>query len=186
MPHGTAYFLGIGPNLATYDNFVNAQAALNPSLPRTTGHAVVATANQTNYTSNAPSTAGIGVYLYDGMVVRLPSDGSLYAGVNLSNSIRQDQYGNDTGVTLAWTGFGSGQGHFPGNTNTFLANRGNTLAVDGFWHGFNSDLQITSNLNHMYALSEVLTVACTIPSPAAAAIAPFVVVPMLLKRRRRA
>ncbi len=90
-------------------------------------------------------------------------DGSLDTGIAVT------ELGNDLGFTTVWTGsVASGLGDAPLRRlgESSAARVGVSKQTDGRWIE-SSLLRLTTNENHFYALSEVLTVpAATVPEPA--------------------
>jgi hypothetical protein len=150
-------------NVADYNSFVAAEAALNPSLPATTWSAAVSTPNINAYV-NAPS-GPYPVYNTQGIEVAAAGQG-LYIG-SLLAPIQYDQFGVATTFSMAWSGnyfppsptppsmFGLGD-LFPG------PEWGNPNSTGSAWY---SDSATTADtLLPTYALSAPITF---VPEPAA-------------------
>jgi hypothetical protein len=86
-------------DVADYDAFVTVQAALDPSLPITTWHAVVSTAT-VNASVNAPSS---GLPIYDTQGGQLVLIGGLYAAPLIHGPPDTDQNGLTLNAVV-WTG----------------------------------------------------------------------------------
>lgn len=87
------WFSPTSANIADYNQDVNAEAALNPSLPSTTWTAVVSTptvsANQ-----NAPWSSGLPVYNTQGILVSSGAAGFYSETVSHVAPIQYNQFGN--------------------------------------------------------------------------------------------
>jgi len=159
---------GSSGNIADYNAFVTAQAALDPSLPRTTWDAI-ATTSTVNGDVNAPSSGALSVYSTNGQLIA-PAGIGLYSGgfaaYNRANpAVVGDQFGNGLGdgnpYNYVWLG---GRLGLPYGVNEFLG------APDP-WLGFNFSGFLASvagtNPNTfqapLYALSAPITVT---PEPA--------------------
>ncbi len=76
---------------APYNTFVNSEAALSPTLPASSWHAMTSTADGTNANVNAPS-GGVPVYNTIGQLVATAATG-IYIS-DLGSEISYDQFGN--------------------------------------------------------------------------------------------
>jgi hypothetical protein len=90
----------VNPSEDFYNSFVQSQAALNPSLPATTWHAVVSTTT-ISATVNAPSPFGIPVFNTGGELVPPNPVAGIYGFFHIAPIL--DQFGNAT-TPDAWTG----------------------------------------------------------------------------------
>ncbi len=178
LPPGSQYqlaFVTAGTTTATssdiafYDTFVRAEAALNPELPQSVTWDAVGTTAAVMASVNAPS-AGLPVYNTAGVEVASAATG-LYASTLLS-PIDFDQYGN-LSFTTVWTGVYSvfddslhpGSLGFPNDGNVLV---GNTNPNAGsLWIAGAVDL--ATNQHSLYALSTPITVPT--PEPATLALA---------------
>jgi hypothetical protein len=151
-------------NIADYNAFVTAQAALSSELPSgATWHAIAST-DTVAANVNAPDIPGIPVYNTGGELVRIASQ-SIY-GSGLNEAIHFDQFGASADGT-AWTG-SDVQGN-PDSIFTFSLALGNTdllgaattgasSTVGGFWIDQGEDASTAlSELLTLYALSEPIT-----------------------------
>ncbi len=134
--------MALSSDISTYNAFVTAEAALNPSLPHgVTWDAVVSTA-AVNAFANAPSL-GLPIYNTAGQEVASAAMG-LYSG-SILNPVAYDQYGthvvetnrgDPSGDYFVWTGsYAGGQAGYPlgstnGNTGEYF---GNAPYTDGTW-----------------------------------------------------
>jgi hypothetical protein len=97
-------------NIATYNNFVTAQAdqdSILSGLVGATWKAIASTAGTpgVNANVNAPSVAGIPVFNTDGQLVAYSTTASpLYSGATLTDNIDYDQHGNQNLYQAVWTG----------------------------------------------------------------------------------
>ena len=173
---------GTSTDIATYNAFVAAQAAINPSLPTTTWHAVVST-SAINANVNAPSN-GLPVYNTHGELVA-PAATGLYTSV-LTTAIRYDQNGLTayTSVNPAanlWTGSDTA-GNAATPLGTATPTYGNALMTDSRWVN-GSTYGATLLPLHLYALSGPITV---VPEPSTSLLtgSAAVLVTFALRRRR--
>lgn len=182
LPAGTQYQLifvtagmrdATSSSIADYNAFVASQAALNPTLPSTTWHAVGSTAT-VNAKDNAPSI-GLPVYNTRGELVASPATG-LYT-TTLLNPISFDQYGNSNGLeglddganvaSQVWTGSTAAGTKAAGAYLGYLP-----VTIFGGRHTTNDDWVFLAAQNptaypqnkSLYALSEPLT--AMVPEPA--------------------
>ena len=88
LPPGSPYQLifvtadgipGTSPIEAPYNTFVNSEAALSPTLPASSWHAMTSTADGTNANVNAPS-GGVPVYNTVGQLVATAATGIYIRG----------------------------------------------------------------------------------------------------------
>jgi hypothetical protein len=100
LPPGSPYQLifvtadaipATSPIEAPYNTFVNSEAALSPTLPASSWHAMTSTADGTNANVNAPS-GGVPVYNTLGQLVATAATGIYIA--DLGSEIAYDQFGN--------------------------------------------------------------------------------------------
>jgi hypothetical protein len=149
-------------NIANYNAFVAAEAALNPLLPAATWHAVASTST-IDANVNAPSS-GLPVYNTQGLEVATGATG-LYTP-NLVNAVNYDEFGL-TGTSLVWTGSlsaGSAVGASPmgGGLVTFGDPH---QASGGRWaEAIPGATSPSTILGPLYALSSPITVPT--PEPA--------------------
>jgi hypothetical protein len=153
-------------DIATYNNFVTAQAGLVPGLNETTWKAIGSTSTvsaRDNTGTNPTNVNHTSVPIYSLNGSQIATGNADLWDFNILNTISVDQ----TLVTrtgFVWTGSfsnGTASGPFPlGSTNNF-ANAGQlgTLTVHQWvnWGG-----QSATQQNHMYALSGVIT---AVPEP---------------------
>jgi hypothetical protein len=153
-------------NIADYNAFVTAEAALNPALPSATWHAVASTSS-ISASVNAPSFAGIPVYNTEGILVASSAAG-LYSG-GLVNPVEYDQFGTQTGWAFAWSGSlanGSADhvlgppGTQPVNLGALSTNPTNSTWLNAFVGGHSDDS------NPFFALSDPINT----PEPASLAL----------------
>jgi PEP-CTERM motif len=100
LPPGSPYQLifvtadgipGTSTTEVPYNTFVNSEAALSPTLPASSWHAMTSTADGTNANVNAPS-GGFPVYNTVGQLVATAATG-IYIS-DLGSEIAYDQFGN--------------------------------------------------------------------------------------------
>lgn len=98
--------------ITTYNNFVQSEAALNPSLTGTASGVIykaVASTFGTNVKTNMGLTPGVPVYLLDGTTVVSTVDGIGWLGTSLNSAIDITQNGvapvaTPAGYPFVWTG----------------------------------------------------------------------------------
>lgn len=165
----------LSPNIQDYNNFVTAQAALNPSLTGTnmgvSWYAIASTV-AVDARDNAVIGANVPVYLLDGTKI---ADGyaDVWVGQSLDAPLKTTQFAVDTLDTFVWTGSEpSGKEFVIVNTGSVAlgsplssAMRGNPLVSNFTWIWNGTIFQ--QRPNPLYALSEPLTVP--IPEPATGA-----------------
>jgi hypothetical protein len=179
LPVGSTYQLifvtqgkltALSPNIETYNQFVNDQAALNPQLPHTTWHAI-ASVPGVDAQVNAPSF-GVPVYNTHAILVS-PADPDLYhwSAGGVLNPILYDQFGTayDPGPSsnaLVWTGtdrFGVGRSgvrlgeEFP---PFGVAGVGSAKYASTQW--VVEALGVVTDTHPLYALSDLITVVETV------------------------
>lgn len=146
-------------NIADYNAFVTAEAALNPSLPPATWDVVGSTAC-VDANVNAPSE---GVPVYNTQGIEVASAEGIYTG-SLLNPVASDQYGNNASF-FVWTGStpsGVGDPNLTlGNLHTAVV--GVSTDSTAFWME-SSIPHAVLNQEPVYALSSILTVPT--PEPA--------------------
>ncbi|MDH3514446.1 MAG: VPLPA-CTERM sorting domain-containing protein [Gammaproteobacteria bacterium] len=153
-------------DIADYNNFVQTQAALNPSLTGTdmgVTYAAIGSTSTVNATANAVVTAP--VYLLDGTLVATGFsdfwDGAINVPINL------DQFGNTLAPINMWTGTYN-------NGNTAVTYDGGPLGTNAPGYGASYSTTQWAYLGGapagagrpMYALSSEFTVSA-VPVPAA-------------------
>lgn len=152
-------------NIADYNAFVTAEAALNPMLPQgVTWHAIASTAS-VNAIDNAP--APFPVYSTTGNEV----SPDIYANVDQLFALNYDQFGNESVVfpTEVWTGtlgLGGIASPNPLGSPTGLATFGQAEFIgSGFVFDWgNGGTMDTSTDHFLYALSSPITVPTPEPS----------------------
>ncbi len=167
-------------DISDYNAFVTAEAALNPSLPLATWHAVASTV-AVNANVNAPSGA-LPVYNTAGVQVAAAGVG-IYSG-SLVSAVLDDQYGASA-FPRTWTG-STGTGiafpsHALGEASPEI---GFVVAPSHLWL---EDLHTVGNdaAFPLYALSTAITF---VPEPSALVLAALALVgglPCLRRRTRR-
>lgn len=98
--------------ISTYNNFVQSEAAMNPSLTGTSAgvtYKAVASTFGTNVITNMGLASGVPVYLLDGTTVVSNVTGSGWLGSTLLNPIDITQHGTNPvatppGYAFVWTG----------------------------------------------------------------------------------
>jgi hypothetical protein len=149
-------------NIADYNAFVTAQAAINPSLPSGITWTAVASTALVAARDNAPNPKGIPVYNTAGTLL-CSSTSSLYSGFPLLAAPEYDENGMLRAASV-WTGtspIGTIDDPLGGPTGTASAGFG--LSFDtGYWLG-RTVSDPTPQLNH-YALSSPITVPVPEPS----------------------
>jgi hypothetical protein len=180
LPPGSPYQLifvtadgipGTSTTEAPYNTFVNSEAALSPTLPASSWHAMTSTADGTNANVNAPS-GGVPVYNTVGQLVATAATGIYISG--LGSEIAYDQFGNLAQNDPA--PFASGGGVWTGSILPGLVAPGFPLGAaqaefgldysnaDPLWFSAgNSDSAPTQSFP-LYALSSTITVPT--PEPA--------------------
>jgi hypothetical protein len=150
---------GTSANIADYNAFVTSQAALEPTLPITTWHAVASTA-AVNANVNAPS-GGLPVYTVQGETIVLV--GGLYGGPLIHGPPDVDQHGALLNAVV-WTGSDATGTGIPGLTLGTSASEAYGLSGQtGTQWAFVSDTPSTEHLS-LYALSDPITLST--PEPA--------------------
>ena len=175
-------------NIADYNAFVTAQAALDPTLAAfDTANSVTWTAigstQSVNATANAPST-GL-VYILNGTKIASGTN-TLYSGTLLS-ALDIDENGNP-GVSTVWTGSNSA-GTASGGINDLgqtFTEYGNSSLTTGGWIASTNGVESNNNMP-LYALSSVITVpqVAGTPEPATFALVPGALVLLFGLRRFR-
>ena len=157
-------------DIADYNDFVTAEAALNPLLPDATWRAVASTFTVSAH-DNAPS-GGLPVYNIAGELVAASNTG-LYTAVLLT-PIWYNQFGSPPGPKInfnyrVWTGMGPAPGTAslsfpmgPGGSVQGSAIYGNASNAAGSWD--DADFAPQTLLLPLYALSDPITVV-SIPEP---------------------
>lgn len=159
------------PDILTYNNFVQAQAATNPELTGTdmgvNWFAIVSTVNDGAASANAVNAAS-DVYLLDG--TQIASSGTpLYGGSILSAlDIGQD------GVTEVYSDVWTGSNEYGAVNNplghSLVASIGKSSKTNPLWLDAGADRGVDDSLP-LYALSEKLTVpGGVVPEPTTFAI----------------
>jgi hypothetical protein len=145
-------------NIADYNAFASAQAALSPTLPTgVTWNAVVSTPTL-EANNNAKNPVGIPIYNTHGIKI---ANGSLYSGVPLLSPVAYDQFGTAVpGGFAVWTGSNEeGAGVFNqtlGNASgIFRFGSGNVTAT---WLSSNSGTQSQEGNSPIFVLSSPITV----------------------------
>jgi hypothetical protein len=150
---------GTSANIADYNSFVTAQAALEPTLPITTWHAVLSTA-AVNANVNAPS-GSLPVYTVQGETIVLV--GGLYGGPLIHGPPDVDQHGALLN-TVVWTGSDATGTGISGLTLGTSASEAYGLSSQlGTQWAFVSDTPSTEHLS-LYALSDPITLSTPEPS----------------------
>jgi hypothetical protein len=162
-------------DIADYNAFVTAEAALNPDLPATTWHAVASTASVAA-AGNAPQLAF--VYNTQGILVADFED-DLYNNQGILNPVLYDQHGNEL-ENLVWTGsdrhglpmlpLGAGV-----NATAGFSFASGVLGIEGGPGPTVTELPL-------YALSEVITV---VPEPGTVTLMVLGLLPIAFLGRRR-
>jgi hypothetical protein len=153
-------------DIADYNAFVAAEAALNPALPNGVIWHVVASTNTVDARDNAPSPIGIPIYNTRGIEVATAA-GTLYGGF-LVNPIRDDQFGqsvdsNFRQVRTASTSLGTLQPSPTGGLGTDFPSDGfNDLANSGW--AYANFAQFKTLQQSFYALSTPITLPAPEPS----------------------
>ena len=159
---------GSNSNINFYNNHVNAQAAMNPSLTGTNDgvewFAIGSTTNR-NARDNAVVGANVPVYLLDGTTKIADGFTDMWDG-NLDSSLDLDQFTNQKGMfQVVWTG-STAQGFTKvlsgpqggGALGQFKAQQGILdISINEEWIDFNDEFTVTSQLP-IYALSQQLVV----------------------------
>jgi hypothetical protein len=138
-------------SIADYNSFVSVQAALSPTLPTATWHAIVSTST-VDANQNAPWTTGLPVYNTHG--VQLTTGAASLYNHSLLASILYDQYGQQNS-SLVWTGSsfsGTAQGPLGGASVGVGAS--NNAGLD--W--IHDAVTTTATQLPLYALSGPITV----------------------------
>ncbi len=155
----------VSSNIADYNAFVAAQAALNPLLPSATWHAVAST-DAINAVANAPSS-GLSVYNTHGVLVSTALS-RFYFSEHFS-PILYDQFGAASSLRSAWTGSTPEGIEYHSGSVGGLGNMTGGLSVDGdpsqarfYWADGTADG--LPALFGFYALSTPITVP--VPEPA--------------------
>ena len=145
-------------NIADYNNFVAAQAALSSSLPAATWKAVASTANNSAHT-NAPWISGLPVYNTEGILVASASNGLYTSSGSLLSAVQYDQNGA-TVSSIVWTGSnGLGNSLSPlGGTSPGFGSSG---AANLDW--IHDSASTTQTQLPLYALSSAIM---AVPEPA--------------------
>ena len=159
---------GASANIADYNAFVQAQAALNPTNTGTdvgvNWKAIVSTLS-VDAKDNAPVVAP--VYRFDGTLISTAGP-TIYSG-SLNATISLTQFGTSQADSFVWTGsneFGVENG--AGAMGTGSPRVGIWGASNNFWAIFTASSSGT--LHPLYGLSEVLTVpGSPVPEPASLA-----------------
>ncbi len=152
-------------DIADYNSFVNAQAALNPSLPTTTWRAIGSTAT-VDANVNAPS-GGLPVYNTQGIEI-VSGATSLYSFNfitfdTLLNPIAYDQFGIESDTWVFTGAKYDGTRHADSYLGDVGVNAGYSMATTfGFW--FDDDPFSYSSTDQLpfYALSDPITI---VPEP---------------------
>jgi hypothetical protein len=184
---------GTSTTEAPYNTFVNSEAALSPTLPASSWHAMTSTADGTNANVNAPS-GGVPVYNTVGQLVATAATG-IYIS-DLGSEIAYDQFGNLAQNDPA--PFASGGGIWTGSILPGLVAPGFPLGAaqaefgldysnaDPLW--FDAGFSDPTQSFPLYALSS--TIISPIPEPATITLLGSALVVLggiqLLRRRRRA
>jgi len=157
----------LSADISVYNDFVQAEAALNPSLTGTdmgvTYSAIVSTPTvhaRDNALIEAP------VYLVDGTLLGSGFgqmwDGNVHSPINQTQSLT-------TIATAVWTGtffHGGGTTTRALGTDSGFAIVGSTLDNGPFWINNSGEPVVDINVqNPLYALSSKLTVAAAVPEP---------------------
>jgi hypothetical protein len=152
-------------NIATYNNFVTSEAALNTALPVTHWHALVSTSSVAARL-NAPSSASIPVYDTLGNLI---TNSGLYSGLPLSVP-GTDEFGNGrTSSDFVWTGSTTSGDPasflYAGGTGTWYTGDGRTSWTGTGWIGYGFEQSSPGpdqHSLHLYALSDPIST----PEPA--------------------
>jgi hypothetical protein len=152
-------------NIADYNAFVTAEAALNPLLPQgVTWHAIAST-NSVNAIDNAP--ASFPVYSTTGNEI----SPDIYGNLNQLFELNYDQFGNESVVfpTEVWTGtlgLGGIASPNPLGSSTGLATFGQAeFIASGFVFNWGGVGTIETSSDHfLYALSSPITVPAPEPT----------------------
>jgi hypothetical protein len=147
-----------------YNTFVTNEAALNPSLPTATWHAITSTVDSTDASTNAPWLS-LPVYNTLGQLVTSAAQ-SLYTPTHLA-PITGDQYGGPIPPGPVWTGSSaSGTGNFRLGLPNQYGDIGSPLDP-GFWLRAGQApfiLQVNQLDFPIYALSGVIHIPTPEPS----------------------
>jgi hypothetical protein len=150
-------------DIAYYNTFVTAEAALNPLLPQNVAwHAVASTAT-VNTIDNAPWSA-VPVYNTAGIEVASVATG-LYGTVSLLSAPEYNQFGTRTTLDIIWTGSHyNGTGYNPHSLGDGSGSARVGQAHTRFFPWIDNDLSSATLLHPMYALSSPITVPAPEPS----------------------
>ncbi len=152
------------PDISTYNTFVNAEAALNSSLPSTTWHALTSTPT-VDADVNAP-TGGLPIYNTQGVEVASAATGLWAPNLSLINPVGFDQYGNPS-TSLVWTGTAAGginNGGYSLGGSQHQSTAGQTnLDVWPEWFS-TASLNTDVYAEPLYAVSSELTIPTPEPS----------------------
>jgi len=155
-------------NIADYNAFVQAEAALNPGLTGTNAGvtwSAIASTPTVDARDNAVVGANTPVYLIDG-TTKVADGFSDMWDLNIDSAINVDQFNQAATPLYIWTGsqfFGTGSFMFElgGSGNTSI--QGRNLYSDLRW--ITNSSSDKNNLAPLYALSQELTVPFPVPEP---------------------
>jgi hypothetical protein len=180
---------GDSTNIAVYNNFVTASANAVSELGSlgTTWRAIVSTPTmdaRVNTVTLAPFSPSVPIYLLDGSRIAGGNnelwDGSLATFLNIT------ELGTVVAAATVWTGTNRvGAADAPLGTNS--PRRGATNLLNSGWINIGPTPDPNSSLEHLYALSGVLTVPQTsaVPEPTSIAMLGLTVLGAGLVRRGR-
>ncbi|MFO0950553.1 MAG: PEP-CTERM sorting domain-containing protein [Isosphaeraceae bacterium] len=174
-------------NIATYDAFVNTDAAGAKYNGVAVNWQVVGSTSTVDAITHLGTNAGLaGVYLPNGTRVAT-SDGTSAGGLwasTLQHSVNQLINGSPPSILQPWTGTQPNGVKSTFSLGLALAKVGNVNVVDGGWVSF---VNLSNTQAHpLYAMSEVLQVStAAVPEPSPALLSVLVASAALVARRRR-
>ncbi len=169
-------------NIADYNAFVTAEAALNPALPSTSWHAIASTPT-VDADVNAP-VSNLPIYNTQGIeVMPTSSTFTLYTTSFLNAPILYDQFGQVPAQPDAWSGTVLGRRVNGATLGSSFVTYGMSADINEFWLGSIDETTRSSNLG-LYALSGPITF---VPEPSTLALAAlgFITLAAWRLRRRR-
>ena len=168
-------------SISTYNSFVTAAAALNPSLPSATWTAIASTST-TSALANVDTACSGGclsdpIYLVDGTTLIAANQAALFSGTLLDSSgpstsqgVHLNQNGAGIGnVVEVWTGSNANGSIVAGAAlGSASPEEGDPYNTNAFWLAAGN----TSNGSSfpLYAISSQLTVPAAAPEPASGAV----------------